>query len=46
MIVGRIDIIKEEGGILYLIHAKETKNKGEVEEKVLLCGDVRSPLLV
>jgi len=27
MIVGRIDIIKEEGGILYLIHAKETEKQ-------------------
>jgi len=35
-IVGHIGIVKDEGGILYLIHAKGTKKKGGVVEKVLL----------
>jgi hypothetical protein len=35
-IVGHIGIVKEEGGILYLIHAKGTKKKGGMVEKVLL----------
>jgi hypothetical protein len=35
-IVGHIGIVKEEGGTFYLIHAKGTKNKGGVVEKVLL----------
>lgn len=35
-IVGHIGIVKEEGGIFYLIHAKGNKNKEGVVEKVLL----------
>lgn len=35
-IVGHIGIVREEGGIFYLIHAKGNKNKGGVVEKVLL----------
>jgi hypothetical protein len=35
-IVGHIGIVKEEGGIFYLIHAKGNKSKGGVVEKVLL----------
>ena len=35
-IVGHIGIVKEEWGIFYLVHAKGTKNKGGMVEKVLL----------
>jgi len=41
-IVGHIGFIKKEGGILYLIHARGTKRKGGVVEKVLLTDYIRS----
>jgi hypothetical protein len=41
-IVGHIGFIKEEGGILYLIHARGSKKKGGVVEKVLLTDYIRS----
>jgi hypothetical protein len=41
-IVGHIGIVKEEGRILYLIHAKGTKNKGGVVEKILLAEYIGS----
>ncbi|MDI6890723.1 MAG: hypothetical protein QMC83_07295 [Thermodesulfovibrionales bacterium] len=41
-IVGHVGIVKEEGGILYLIHASGTKNKGGVVEKVLLIDYIGS----
>jgi len=41
-VVGHIGIVKEEAGILYLIHAKGTKNKGGVVEKVFLSKYISS----